>query len=100
MLTPVVPMAQLNDGDMVAVRIGSDEILVGMTDGQYFAVSAHCTHARQALTTGRLRGFELSCPLHGARFDVRDGTCTKKPATEPLRRFPVVIEGGKVCVDV
>lgn len=99
MLTPVVHISQLADGDMVVVRVDQREILVGMTEGQYFALSAHCTHARQSLVSGRLRGYEVSCPLHGGRFDVRTGACTRSPATEPLQRFPVVLEGGKVCVD-
>ena len=49
---------------------------------------------------GRLRGHSISCPLHGARFDVRTGACLAAPARRPIQSFPVTIEGGKVCVDV
>ena len=100
MLTPVLSMAQVAEGDVIPVRVGQQDVLVGMVEGQYFAVSAFCSHARQNLATGRLRGFELSCPLHGARFDVRTGACTRGPAEVAIERFPVVLEGGKVCVDI
>ena len=100
MYTPVIPMAQLQDGDVVPVRIDQVDVLVIMTEGQYFAIAAHCTHARQSLVSGKLRGFEISCPLHGARFDLRDGQATKGPAVTAIQRFPVLVDSGKVCVDV
>lgn len=100
MYTPVMLMSQLHEGDVVPVRIGQLDVLVIMTQGQYFAIAAHCSHARQSLVSGRLSGFELSCPLHGARFDIRDGFATKGPAVQAIQRFPVMIDSGKVCVDV
>ena len=48
-----------------------------------------CTHAATRLDTGRLRDCEVSCPLHGACFDLRDGTVTKGPATRALTGFEV-----------
>lgn len=32
-----------------------------------------CTHAEAFLSDGHLEGYEIECPLHGARFDIRDG---------------------------
>jgi nitrite reductase/ring-hydroxylating ferredoxin subunit len=69
-------------------------------DGRYYAVSNRCSHASQTLSSGRLRGVELTCPLHGARFDVRTGACLAGPAERPIRTFPVTIESGKVYVEV
>jgi 3-phenylpropionate/trans-cinnamate dioxygenase ferredoxin subunit len=69
-------------------------------EGQFYAVHGQCSHARQSLATGKLRGFTLSCPLHGARFDVRTGACLAAPAQRPITSFPVTLEGGKVCVDI
>ena len=100
MLTPVASMASVLEGDCVLVRVGQLELLVGMTEGQYFAVSARCPHAEQSLHSGRLRGFEISCPLHGARFDVRTGQCTRGPASSGLNSYSVLIENGKLCVDL
>ena len=76
---------------------GSD-IAVFRVNGEFFAVSNVCTHARALMTDGPLDGYELECPLHGARFDIRTGRVVTPPASRPLRRFEVKIEGGRVWV--
>ena len=100
MLTPTISIAALGEGETTVVRVADKEILVCNVDGQFYAVDAQCSHARQTLATGRLRGYQISCPLHGARFDVRTGACTAAPAKRPIRSFPVLIEAGKVCVQL
>ncbi|MFW6092828.1 MAG: Rieske (2Fe-2S) protein [Pseudomonadota bacterium] len=95
-----IPMNALHDGGVTACRLDGVEVLICRVDGRYFAVSNRCSHAEQALHTGRLRGCELTCPLHGARFDVRDGRCLRGPATTGIVSFPVTLEGGKVHVAV
>ncbi len=93
-------MAALGEGDSHMVQVAGQRILVCLVEGQFYAVAGTCSHAGQSLATGKLRGFEVSCPLHGARFDVRSGACTAAPAQSPIQRFPVVLEGGKVCVEI
>lgn len=100
MLTPVLPMAALGEGDLVAVRVSGQDILVCNVNGNFHALHARCTHAGQSLANARLHGHEVACPLHGARFDVRTGVCTRAPASAPIRTFPVLIEAGKVCIDL
>ena len=97
---PVVAMAQLGEGEMASAEINGVAVLVCQVDGEYYAVSNDCSHARQKLSGGRLRGHEVTCPLHGARFDVRDGACKAAPAVRPIKTFPVTLEAGKVCVTV
>lgn len=100
LMTPVVPLNALADGQMLACRVESVDVLLCRVDGRYYALANHCSHARQNLHTGRLRGHEIVCPLHGARFDIRDGRCLGAPATVPVQTFRVQIEGGKVNVSV
>ena len=100
MLTPTISIAALGEGETTVVRVADKEILLCNVDGQFYAVDAQCSHARQTLATGRLRGYQISCPLHGTRFDVRTGACTAAPAKRPIRSFPVLIEAGKVCVQL
>ena len=95
-------MAALTEGDKTVVRVGTSQgaidILVGLADGRYFAVQAHCSHAGQSLAKGRLRGEEITCPRHGARFNVHTGASMGVPATQPIACFPVLLEAGKVCL--
>jgi len=99
-MIPVMPMTALADGEMAACRVGGEEVLIANVHGRYFAVANFCSHAGQRLSGGRLDGYELRCPLHRATFDVRTGRALAGPASDALRRYDVVIEGGKVHVVV
>ena len=99
-MTPVIPISALADGDMLPCRVAGLEVLICRIDGRFFALSNRCSHAGQALHTGRLHGYRLGCPLHGASFDVRDGRCLKAPAEAGVVTYPVTIAGGKVHVGV
>jgi nitrite reductase/ring-hydroxylating ferredoxin subunit len=52
------------------------------------------------LNEGELDGFEIECPRHGARFDVRTGDATVMPAIMPIDTFEVRVEGDDVEVEV
>jgi len=67
---------------------------------RYFAVEDVCTHDGQPLTDGPLNGVELTCPRHGARFDVRTGKPLCMPATEPIATYPVEVREDGVFVKV
>ena len=96
----VCAIAELGEGEMAAAEIDGVPVLVCHVEGQFYATVNRCTHARQLLSEGRLRGFEITCPLHGARFDVRNGACLSPPASRPVPTLPVELEGGKVYVTV
>jgi 3-phenylpropionate/trans-cinnamate dioxygenase ferredoxin subunit len=49
---------------------------------------------------GRLRGFRLICPLHGAAYDVRSGAVLGAPATVPLKTYAVRIVDDHVEVSI
>ena len=45
---------------------------------------------------GELHGYEIECPRHGARFDLRTGAARCPPAYEPTAVFPVKVEDGAI----
>lgn len=96
----VMSVTGLADGEMTVCRVDGVEVLICRVDGRFYALSNRCSHAGQALHAGRLRGWRLGCPLHGACFDVRDGRCLQAPAEAGLVTYPVLIERGRVQVDV
>jgi nitrite reductase/ring-hydroxylating ferredoxin subunit len=93
-------MTALDEGQMTVCTVAGQELLIAHVEGQYYAVSNICSHAGQRLSGGRLRGHELRCPLHRATFDIRTGAALSAPAREGLKRFPVLISGGKINVVV
>ena len=99
-MQPLIAIADLGDGEMTARSVDGVSVLVCQVEGQFYALHNLCTHAGQSLHTGKLTGFQIKCPLHGGRFDIRDGACAGAPVTEPVKTFPVTLEGGKVHVTV
>ncbi|MBP8288377.1 MAG: Rieske 2Fe-2S domain-containing protein, partial [Chromatiaceae bacterium] len=47
---------------------------------------------------GTLNGREITCPRHGARFDITTGEVTAPPAYEAVAVLPVRITAGLVVV--
>lgn len=63
------------------------------------AVSNLCTHAAASLDRGRVIQGTITCPVHGARFDLRNGTCVNAPY-DPLNVYRCRVVDGHVEVDV
>jgi nitrite reductase/ring-hydroxylating ferredoxin subunit len=43
---------------------------------------------------GRLEGFEVECPWHQSRFDMRTGEVIAPPASEPEPVYEVKVDGN------
>lgn len=74
-------LGDLAEGQMRSFpHVGTNGVVVCRVAGMLYAVDDNCSHADTRLSTGRLRGATLTCPLHGAQFDVRDGSHHGPPA--------------------
>lgn len=91
---------ELPDDDVVGLAVGGHDIAVYTVGTAVYATDNLCTHGNARLCDGFLEGHEIECPLHQGRFDVRDGRPTCEPASEPLRSYPVKIEGGRVFLQI
>jgi nitrite reductase/ring-hydroxylating ferredoxin subunit len=61
--------------------------------GSFCATQAKCTHRGGPLDKGKLEGSMVTCPWHGAQFNVCTGAVLRGPATEPVKTYPVSVEG-------
>ena len=94
--TRVCRLAELLPGEYRLVEIEGVVIALFNVDGELYAIEDVCTHDGGELTGGELHGYEIECPRHGARFDVRTGTALCPPAYEPTAKFSVKVENGFV----
>lgn len=91
---------ELPDKGFIVRHHGDLQLVLAKFRGRVYAVENRCSHAFARFDDGRLRGFRLMCPLHGACFDIRDGSALGRLATQPIRSFPVCVDGGRVLVAV
>jgi uncharacterized protein YbjT (DUF2867 family)/nitrite reductase/ring-hydroxylating ferredoxin subunit len=69
-------------------------------EGGFCATQARCTHKQGPLTEGATDGSRVTCPLHGAQFNVWTGAVLRGPAKEPLKTYRVTVDGEIGRVDV
>lgn len=94
----VVDVAGMSPGEQRVVACGRHRALLCNVAGELHAVAERCSHAAFSLAGGRLLGPHIECPLHGARFDVRDGSPVRLPADKPLATYPVLRDGPRAVV--
>ena len=67
--------------------------------GGFCATQASCTHRQGALSEGTVDGSTVTCPLHGAQFNIWTGAVLRGPAKDPLKTYRVTVDGeiGRVA---
>jgi 3-phenylpropionate/trans-cinnamate dioxygenase ferredoxin subunit len=98
-----VAVAKLDEvpaGTKKVVEAGGNQILLCHTSDRVFAVRNLCSHAYETLDCGRMRNGWISCPVHGARFDLETGMPMNPPASMPIDTFEVRVEGDTIEVAV
>ncbi len=69
-------------------------------EGGFCATQAMCTHKQGPLSEGSLDGTTVTCPLHGAQFNVWTGAVLHGPAKDPLKTYSVAVDGDIGRVEV
>ena len=98
--TKVAMVSDLSDGEMIAVNVEDQEVLLAKIDGEFFAINNVCSHFRALLTDGELHTetYEVQCPLHDSCFDLRTGIPKDLPADTPVATYSVRVEGDCILV--
>jgi biphenyl 2,3-dioxygenase ferredoxin component len=88
-------------GELAALEVEGVRIAIANVDGRLFAIDELCTHEQCSLAEeGTLEGVVVTCGCHGAQFDVTTGRVLAPPAVEPLKVYPLHVEGGQIVVEV
>lgn len=88
----------LAEGEPVSVTIDGVEIALYRVGDIAFATDGVCTHGSAQLCDGFQEGYEIECPLHQGRFDIRNGKALCEPLVEDIRTYPAKIENGNILV--
>ncbi len=98
--TAVTEARDIKEKNFSTFDVNGTGIVICHFRDEYFAIENQCSHALSAFDAGRMRGYNIICPLHGATFDIRDGSVTSLPAKQPIRSFPLRIVDGIIEVDL
>ena len=94
----LVAISELQEGKALRVDLGSHDLLVGISNGRYYAVENLCPHAWIPIGAGLIRNSEITCPWHGLAFNLENGQCTTWPEMDRLKCFDVVDREGFLCL--
>ncbi len=96
-------VAQLEDvpaGTLLQVELDGQKIVLAHVGDRVFALHDECTHEEFALSSGELVGEQITCVLHGARFDLETGAPRALPAVRPVKTYEARVEGEEIQVRV
>jgi ferredoxin-NADP reductase/nitrite reductase/ring-hydroxylating ferredoxin subunit len=88
----------LNEGGLLKVEHDGKQIVLSMINGKIYAMDSVCSHEGGPLEEGTLDGYEIECPWHGSRFDVRTGEVTNPPADTPQSIYEVKMEANDILI--
>jgi nitrite reductase/ring-hydroxylating ferredoxin subunit len=92
--------ADLPPGKALAVEIDAERIALFNIAGTLYAIGDTCPHRGGPLSGGMLDGTTVTCPWHGAEFDVCTGVNLCPPAARPVPAYPVRVSGSDIEVEI
>ncbi len=96
----VADTKDIQPSQMKEVEVNGENICVANVEGKYYAIGSICTHEGGPLADGTLEGYEVECPWHNSKFDVRTGEVTSPPASEPEPAYEVKVDGNSILIKI
>jgi len=96
----VASLADLPEGSLTQVELDGEKIVLARVGDRVFALHDQCSHEEFPLSSGELTGGQVTCSLHGARFDLETGAPRALPAVRPVQTYEVRVKGEEIQVRV
>ena len=87
-------------GQSAAFTVEGQRIALFNVEGTYYAIGDACTHRGGPLSEGDVQGTKVTCPLHGADFDLVTGAVLGAPAQKGVPSYKVSVEGNDIKVEI
>ena len=99
----LIKVAETNEvppGTAKSVDLEGRPVALFNIDGTYYAIDDTCTHRGGSLSEGAVEGTTVTCPLHGATYDVTTGSVLGPPAPEGVVSYKVQVDGSDIKVEL
>lgn len=97
-LTQGISISEINDGGMLAGKVGEEAVLLARRGDEFFAIGSTCSHYGGPLAEGLAVEDTVRCPWHHACFSLRTGEALRAPALDAVSCWQVEQKDGKVFV--
>ena len=98
-LIKVAEKKDLLVGKAMTVEVNGNKIALFNVNDKYYAIDDTCTHAGGPLSEGEVKGTTVTCPWHGAEFNITNGEVLGEPAPEGVKSYKVHIEGEEIKIE-
>ena len=96
----VAKTSDIAPSEAKAVDVGARRIAIFNIEENYHAIDDTCTHRGGPLSEGMIVGTEVTCPWHGAVFDVTTGSVLGAPAPQDVAHYAVWIDGDDIELEL
>jgi nitrite reductase/ring-hydroxylating ferredoxin subunit len=83
----VAKVNEISGGKMKHIEVDGKEVLIANVGGKFYAINDRCGHMNALLSMGNLTGNTVTCPFHGAKFDVTNGKKLSEPILTPSQEM-------------
>ena len=94
------PASELPPGQRWFVEVEGKPLVIFNVAGGLFSIADVCSHDDGPVSEGELESYNITCPRHGAQFDVRTGRVIRMPAVVDIPSYPVRVVGGVIQLGV
>ena len=102
-MTDFIKVAELNeldDGELMAVEVDGEPVCLAKVEDSIYAFTDNCTHISGPLNEGELDGEVITCPWHGAQFNVHTGKVLRGPARQDIQTYSVQVKESSILVNL
>lgn len=83
----IAKVDEIPSGKIKHVEINGKEIMLANVNGKFYALDDRCGHMNALLSMGNVIGNIVTCPFHGAKFDVTSGKKLSEPVLTPSQEM-------------
>ena len=94
----IAPVSELPNGERLFVEVEGKPIVIFNIAGQLYSIRDVCSHDDGPVGEGEIAGFNITCPRHGAEFDLRNGAAISMPAVIDIPAYPVQVREAMIFV--
>jgi 3-phenylpropionate/trans-cinnamate dioxygenase ferredoxin subunit len=96
----IATLTDLSEETMTKVEVDGKMIVIGLVNGEPFAMEGSCSHMGYDLSKGVKEGPVVRCKMHGAEFDMRTGDVLRNMQAKKLKTYPLTVEGEEVFIEL